>query len=214
MSSVRSQAEQNDASRYDTTTWGRSSTGRAPALQAGGWRFEPARLHLTETLLNPGFRIPACGLSCPTHGAASGVVPAFDFFNRPGSGSDSPPYVLSHGPPAWTVSARFFPSYWSTPEFGFPAIATLGTADNRRPRQSRIISLAQAQKRKQTEASLEQGPSAHGLPDHYCLAIVLLLVELTTHFRPEFGRFVWRAPRHGKHRIRQKTATGEREANR
>ncbi len=24
--------------------WGRSSTGRAPALQAGGWRFEPARL--------------------------------------------------------------------------------------------------------------------------------------------------------------------------
>ena len=25
--------------------WGRSSAGRAPALQAGGHRFEPVRLH-------------------------------------------------------------------------------------------------------------------------------------------------------------------------
>ena len=28
---------------------GRSSIGRAPALQAGGWRFEPARLHSRRT---------------------------------------------------------------------------------------------------------------------------------------------------------------------
>ena len=28
-----------------TKVWGRSSAGRAPALQAGGHRFEPVRLH-------------------------------------------------------------------------------------------------------------------------------------------------------------------------
>jgi hypothetical protein len=37
--------------------WGRSSAGRAPALQAGGRRFDPDRLH--QVLLLPGL-----GLSC------------------------------------------------------------------------------------------------------------------------------------------------------
>ena len=35
------------------TRRGRSSIGRAPALQAGGWRFEPARLHC---FVNPAER--------------------------------------------------------------------------------------------------------------------------------------------------------------
>ena len=32
--------------------WGRSSAGRAPALQAGGQRFDPARLHHSFNDLN------------------------------------------------------------------------------------------------------------------------------------------------------------------
>ena len=36
--------------RLANGTWGRSSIGRAPALQAGGWRFEPARLHFVSVL--------------------------------------------------------------------------------------------------------------------------------------------------------------------
>ena len=32
-------------------TWGHSSAGRAPALQAGGRRFEPAWLHHSDTLM-------------------------------------------------------------------------------------------------------------------------------------------------------------------
>ena len=33
--------------QYRLTVWGYSSAGRAPALQAGGQRFDPAYLHQT-----------------------------------------------------------------------------------------------------------------------------------------------------------------------
>ena len=38
------------ASGYSCNTWGRSSVGRAPALQAGGHRFDPGRLHYHNRL--------------------------------------------------------------------------------------------------------------------------------------------------------------------
>ena len=50
--------------------WGRSSAGRAPALQAGGRRFDPVRLHQAFVLLGLGsssswrrllFPLPALG---------------------------------------------------------------------------------------------------------------------------------------------------------
>ena len=34
-----------DARWPDEGSWGRSSIGRAPPLQGGGWRFDSARLH-------------------------------------------------------------------------------------------------------------------------------------------------------------------------
>ena len=37
-----------------STTWGVSSAGRAPALQAGGQRFDPANLHQRDWLKYPG----------------------------------------------------------------------------------------------------------------------------------------------------------------
>ncbi|EAS50135.1 hypothetical protein SI859A1_01494 [Aurantimonas manganoxydans SI85-9A1] len=39
-----------------TRTWGLSSAGRAPALQAGGRRFDPDRLHQPYGRLHPGER--------------------------------------------------------------------------------------------------------------------------------------------------------------
>ena len=42
--------------------WGRSSAGRAPALQAGGHRFDPDRLHHLRRLLRKR-RVPQ-----PSHG--------------------------------------------------------------------------------------------------------------------------------------------------
>ena len=35
-----------------TTNWGHSSVGRAPALQAGGYRFDPGCLHQAKIKFN------------------------------------------------------------------------------------------------------------------------------------------------------------------
>ena len=43
------------------TTWGFSSAGRAPALQAGGQRFDPANLHHTKKVtVTPKNKIKVC----------------------------------------------------------------------------------------------------------------------------------------------------------
>ena len=56
--------------RYFTRLRGVSSVGRAPALQAGGRRFEPGTLHLMKALLAQGFFAPQ-GKVLPRHVADS-----------------------------------------------------------------------------------------------------------------------------------------------
>ena len=56
-SSAASAAASRRTSLYTDPTWGVSSVGRAPALQAGGRRFEPGTLHLTKAPLKRGFRL-------------------------------------------------------------------------------------------------------------------------------------------------------------
>ena len=46
---------QDEFRRQDRLTWGRSSVGRAPALQAGGQEFESPRLHHFPKLMGIHF---------------------------------------------------------------------------------------------------------------------------------------------------------------
>jgi hypothetical protein len=59
--------------RYSLIDWGCSSAGRAPALQAGGQRFDPAQLHHFWSSRRARSSIAACGRRARRLAAASGL---------------------------------------------------------------------------------------------------------------------------------------------